>query len=68
VVSSGAVALGARTLALPRGTRTLEDAQAAAAVGQIRLAGLWSELLADAGLTAAQMLLTLRTSRTAAAT
>ena len=60
VVSSGAIALGARRLALPKGGRAcLEDAQAAAAVGQIALAGLWAEMLASQGLTAAQMLVTL---------
>ena len=60
VVSSGAIALGARRLNLPKGGRgSLADAQAAASVGQIALAGLWAELLAGHGLTAAQMLLTL---------
>ena len=60
VVSSGAIALGAARLNLPRGGRaSLADAQAAAAVGQIALAGLWAELLAAEGLTAAQLLVTL---------
>jgi glutamate 5-kinase len=60
VVSSGAIALGARRLGLAKGGRgSLADAQAAAAVGQIALAGLWAELLGDHGLTAAQVLLTL---------
>jgi glutamate 5-kinase len=60
VVSSGAIALGARRLDLPKGGRgSLADAQAAASVGQIALAGLWAELLAGHGLTAAQILLTL---------
>ncbi|BEV01625.1 glutamate 5-kinase [Novosphingobium olei] len=60
VVSSGAIALGARRLGLAKGGRgSLSDAQAAAAVGQIALAGLWAELLAAHGLTAAQVLLTL---------
>jgi glutamate 5-kinase len=60
VVSSGAIALGARRLGLPKGGRaSLEDAQAAAATGQIALAGVWAELLAEEGLTAAQMLVTL---------
>jgi glutamate 5-kinase len=60
VVSSGAIALGAAKLGLPkRGRGSLADAQAAAAVGQIALAGLWSELLEAHGLTAAQLLLTL---------
>ena len=60
VVSSGAIALGARKLGLARGGRgSLSDAQAAAAVGQIALAGFWAELLAGHGLIAAQVLLTL---------
>ncbi|WP_095011560.1 glutamate 5-kinase [Tsuneonella mangrovi] len=60
VVSSGAIALGAARLSLARGGRaSLADAQAAAAVGQIALSGLWAELLAERGLAAAQMLVTL---------
>lgn len=60
VVSSGAIALGAARLALPKGGRgSLADAQAAAAVGQIALADLWSRALGGEGITAAQMLLTL---------
>ncbi|WP_380875183.1 glutamate 5-kinase [Sphingomonas sp. DBB INV C78] len=60
VVSSGAIALGARRLGLPKGGRaSLEDAQAAAATGQIALSHCWAELLGERGLTAAQMLVTL---------
>lgn len=60
VVSSGAIALGARRLGLPKGGRgSLDDAQAAAAVGQIALSQAWAELLAAQDITAAQMLLTL---------
>lgn len=60
VVSSGAIALGARRLGLAKGGRaSLEDAQAAAATGQIALAGVWAEVLGAQGLTAAQMLVTL---------
>ncbi|PTQ07877.1 glutamate 5-kinase [Sphingomonas oleivorans] len=60
IVSSGAIALGARRLGLPKGGRaSLEDAQAAAATGQIALSHCWAELLADVGLTAAQILVTL---------
>ena len=60
VVSSGAIALGAATLGLETGGRvSLADAQAAAAVGQIALSGLWAQLLGGCGLTAAQLLLTL---------
>jgi glutamate 5-kinase len=60
VVSSGAIALGARRLGLAKGGRaSLEDAQAAAATGQIALSQVWAEMLAAQGLTAAQMLVTL---------
>lgn len=60
VVSSGAIALGARRLGLSRGGRaSLEDAQAAAATGQIALSQVWAEVLGAEGLTAAQMLVTL---------
>jgi glutamate 5-kinase len=60
VVSSGAIALGARRLALGSGGRAnLEDAQAAAATGQILLSQCWAELLGAQGMTAAQILVTL---------
>ncbi len=60
IVSSGAIALGARRLGLPGGGRaSLEDAQAAAATGQIALSGCWAELLAEKDITAAQILVTL---------
>jgi glutamate 5-kinase len=60
IVSSGAIALGARRLKLEKGGRaSLEDAQAAAAVGQVALSAVWESLLSDAGLTMAQVLLTL---------
>ena len=60
VVSSGAIALGAARLGLAKGGRgSLADAQAAAAVGQIALASLWSDKLAAHGLAAAQLLVTL---------
>jgi glutamate 5-kinase len=60
VVSSGAIALGARRLRLAKGGRaSLEDAQAAAAVGQIALSHVWAETLGAEGLTAAQILVTL---------
>src|SRR6266446_6573498 len=45
LVSSGAIALGRRQLRLPKGGLRLEDSQAAAAVGQIRLAHAYKELL-----------------------
>ncbi|MET0250295.1 MAG: glutamate 5-kinase, partial [Sphingobium sp.] len=60
IVSSGAIALGARRLGLPKGGRgSLEDAQAAAATGQIALSQCWAALLDQQGITAAQMLVTL---------
>lgn len=60
IVSSGAIALGARRLGLAKGGRaSLEDAQAAAATGQIALSQVWAEVLGAQGLTAAQMLVTL---------
>ncbi|MCG6119664.1 MAG: glutamate 5-kinase [Blastomonas sp.] len=60
IVSSGAIALGARRLGLPKGGRaSLEDAQASAATGQIALSQCWAELLGDHAITAAQMLVTL---------
>ncbi len=59
VVSSGAIALARRTLNLTQKRLRLEEKQAAAAVGQIRLAQAWTEALSAHGLTAAQLLLTL---------
>src|SRR4051812_37595293 len=60
VVSSGAIALGARRLGLAKGGRaSLEDAQAAAATGQIALSHVWAEVLGAHDLTAAQILVTL---------
>ncbi len=60
IVSSGSIALGARRLGLAKGGRaSLEDAQAAAAVGQIALSGIWAELLQAEGVAAAQILVTL---------
>ncbi|MBY8974173.1 glutamate 5-kinase [Rhodobacteraceae bacterium NNCM2] len=58
VVSSGAIALGRVMLGLPD-TLALEESQAAAAVGQQRLARAWEEALSRHGLTTAQVLLTL---------
>jgi len=59
VVSSGAIALARRKLGLTARHLRLEEQQAAASVGQIRLAQAWSEALSAHGLTAAQLLLTL---------
>jgi glutamate 5-kinase len=58
LVSSGAIALGRRQLGLAAGKLELEQAQAAAAVGQIRLAHAWKEVLEQHGSTVAQVLLT----------
>ncbi len=63
VVSSGSIALGRRALGLPSGPLPLEQAQAAAAVGQIRLAQAYQEALAPHGLSAGQVLLTLEDTR-----
>src|SRR5277367_6234344 len=59
VVSSGAIALGRRHLGLNSGKLKLEESQAAAAVGQIRLAHAYKELLDAHEITVAQILLTL---------
>ena len=58
VVSSGAIALARHGLGMKRRTLRLDEKQAAAAVGQIRLAQAWSAALSGRGLTAAQLLLT----------
>ncbi len=62
LVSSGSIALGRAVLGLPDGDLTLEQSQAAAAVGQIRLARAYEEALAPHGITTAQILLTLEDS------
>ena len=59
IVTSGAVAVGRRALGLPAGKLLLPQKQAAAAVGQIRLAHYYQEVLAERGLKVAQILLTL---------
>lgn len=60
IVTSGAIALGARRLGFEKGGRaSLADAQAAASVGQIILSGIWADLLHEHALAAAQMLVTL---------
>jgi glutamate 5-kinase len=59
LVSSGAIALGRRHLNLGPGKLKLEESQAAAAVGQIRLAHAYKELLDAHEITVAQILLTL---------
>ncbi len=59
IVTSGAVAVGRRAMGLPAGKLLLPQKQAAAAVGQIRLAHYYQEVLAERGLKVAQILLTL---------
>ncbi len=59
VVSSGAIALGRPYLGMSRDQRRLEDAQAAAAAGQILLAHAYQDLLEARGIRIAQVLLTL---------
>ncbi len=59
LVSSGAIALGRQMLGFPRGALELEKSQAAAAVGQVSLAGAYQSALGAHGLAAAQILLTL---------
>lgn len=63
LVSSGSIALGRRVLGLGSGALALEQSQAAAAVGQIRLARAYEEALAPHDVTTAQVLVTLEDSR-----
>jgi glutamate 5-kinase len=58
VVSSGAIAVGRRHLGLIGRVLKLEEKQAAAATGQIRLAHAYQEALARHDITVAQILLT----------
>ncbi|MGV6840375.1 MAG: glutamate 5-kinase [Planktomarina sp.] len=62
LVSSGSIALGRSILGLGASTLTLEQSQAAAAVGQIRLAQAYQEVFAPHGITTGQVLLTLEDS------
>ncbi|MFT4717460.1 MAG: glutamate 5-kinase [Paracoccaceae bacterium] len=62
IVSSGSIALGRRVLGLPSGALPLEQSQAAAAVGQIRLARAYEAALEPHGITTAQVLVTLEDS------
>ncbi|KGB82228.1 MAG: glutamate 5-kinase [Pseudomonadota bacterium] len=62
LVSSGSIALGRGALGLPAGPLALEQSQAAAAVGQIRLARAYEEALAPHGIITAQVLVTLEDS------
>ncbi|MEP2031051.1 MAG: glutamate 5-kinase [Paracoccaceae bacterium] len=62
LVSSGSIALGRGVLKLPASDLALEQSQAAAAVGQIRLARAYEEALAPHDITTAQVLVTLEDS------
>jgi glutamate 5-kinase len=62
LVSSGSIALGRSVLGLGQGVLALEQAQAAAAVGQIRLARAYEEAMAPHGISTAQILVTLEDS------
>lgn len=62
LVSSGSIALGRGVLGLPATTLALEQSQAAAAVGQIRLARAYEEVLAPHNVTTGQVLVTLEDS------
>ncbi len=59
LVSSGSIALGRGVLGLQAASLPLEKSQAAAAVGQIRLARAYEDALAPHGIKAAQILVTL---------
>lgn len=62
LVSSGSIALGRGLLNLPAMELPLEQSQACASVGQIRLARAYQEALEPHGITTAQVLLTLEDS------
>lgn len=62
IVSSGSIALGRGVLNLGSSELALEQSQAAAAVGQIRLARAYEEALAPHAITTAQVLVTLEDS------
>ena len=57
IVSSGSIALGRRVLGLPDGELSLEQSQAAAAVGHIQLARAYEQVLAPNGINTAQVCL-----------
>jgi glutamate 5-kinase len=58
IVTSGAIARGMRLMDLPVRPRSIEDLQAASAVGQGKLFRVYDELLRERGVTSAQVLLT----------
>src|SRR5207248_4700960 len=58
VVTSGAIARGMRVLGLPLRPRAMDELQAASAIGQGKLYRVYDELLREAGVASAQVLLT----------
>src|ERR1700755_1448724 len=58
IVTSGAIARGMGGMALPVRPRTIDELQAASAVGQGKLYQVYDELLRARGITSAQILLT----------
>src|SRR6476660_8997014 len=59
IVTSGAIAIGMRAMALPVRPSAMDELQAASAVGQGRLYHVYEELLTEIGIRPAQVLLTL---------
>jgi glutamate 5-kinase len=59
LVSSGAIAIGRRRLGLAHGRLRLDENQAAAAAGMVRLAHAYEEVLGDFDIAVGQVLLTL---------
>lgn len=57
LISSGSIALGRQHLSLPAGAIKLPEKQAAAAIGQVELAQLWSNALQAHDMRTAQILL-----------
>ena len=57
LISSGSIALGRHHLSLPAGAIKLPEKQAAAAIGQVELAQLWSNALQAHDMRTAQILL-----------
>lgn len=62
IVTSGAIAVGRRHLDLPSGSLRLDEKQAAAACGNIRLAHAYQEVLGHHQISVAQILVTLEDS------
>jgi glutamate 5-kinase len=58
IITSGAIARGIQVMALALRPRSIEDLQAASAVGQGKLFPVYDELLRERGVTSAQVLLT----------